>query len=85
MSPVLIAVVVIILLFVIAIFAWKITSENKAKKNYKPPVANDKIVLPEMKDEQFPARTRKNLRFCPSCGVPNSDHSAYCTECGTKL
>ena len=85
MSPVLIAVVVIILLLVIAIFAWKITSESKAKKNYKPPVANEKIVLPEMKEEQLPARSGKNLRFFPSCGTANSDQSAYCIKCGAKL
>lgn len=85
MSPVLIAVVVIILLLVIAIFAWKITSESKAKKNYKPPVANEKIVLPEMKDEQLPAKSEENLHFCPSCGTANSDQSTFCTNCGAKL
>ena len=85
MSPVLIAVVVFILLLVIDVFAWKITSESKAKKNYKPPVATDKIVLPEMKDEQLPAKSGKNLRFCPSCGTANSDQSTFCTNCGAKL
>lgn len=85
MSPVFIAVAVIVVLLVIALLVWKITSESKAKKTYKPPVANEKIVLPEMKDEQLPARSGKNLRFCPSCGTANSDQSAYCTKCGAKL
>ena len=85
MSPVLIAIAVIVLLLVAALLVWKITSENKAKKNYKPPVANEKIVLPEMRDEQFPAKSGKNLRFCLSCGEPNSDQSAYCVKCGNKL
>lgn len=84
MSPAVIIAILVVLL-VIGIFVWKITSESKAKKTYKPPVATEKIVLPEMKDEELPAKFGKNLRFCPSCGVPNSDRSAYCTECGTKL
>lgn len=84
MSPVVIVAILVILL-VIGIFIWKIISESKAKKNYKPPMANEKIVLPEMKDEQLPARSGKNLRFCPSCGTANSDQSAYCTKCGAKL
>ena len=84
MSPAVIIAILVVLL-VIGIFVWKITSESKAKKNYKPPVATDKIVLPEMKDEDLPARSGKNLRFCPSCGTANSDQSAYCIKCGTKL
>ena len=84
MSPVVITAILVALL-VIGIFVWKITSESKAKKTYKPPVANEKITLPEMKDEELPAKSGKNLRFCPSCGAPNSDRSAYCTECGAKL
>lgn len=84
MNPLLIA-AVIIFLFMIGIFVWKITSESKAKKNYKPPAANEKIVLPEMKEAQLPARSEKNLRFCPSCGSANSDQSAYCIKCGVKL
>lgn len=84
MSPVII-IAILIFLLVIGLFIWKITSESKAKKTYKPPVANDKIVLPEMKDEQLPARSGKNLRFCPSCGTANSDQSDYCTKCGAKL
>lgn len=84
MSPAVLIIILVILL-VIGLFVWKITSESKAKKNYKPPVATDKIVLPEMKDEELPAKSGKNLRFCPSCGAPNSDRSAYCTECGAKL
>lgn len=84
MSPAVIIAILAVLL-VIGILVWKITSESKAKKNYKPPVATDKIVLPEMKDEELPAKSGKNLRFCPSCGAPNSDRSAYCTECGAKL
>ena len=83
MSPVIIA--VIVLLLVAVLLAWKVTSENKAKKNYKPPVANQKIVLPEMRDEQLPAKSGKNLRFCPSCGEPNSDQSSYCVKCGNKI
>ena len=84
MSPAAI-VAILVFLLVIGLFAWIITSESKAKKTYKPPVANDKIVLPEMKDEQLPARSGKNLRFCPSCGTANSNQSAYCTKCGAKL
>lgn len=84
MSPAVIIAILVVLL-VIGIFVWKITSESKAKKTYKPPVANEKITLPEMEDEELPARSGKNLRFCPSCGAPNSDQSAYCTECGAKL
>ena len=84
MSPVVI-IAILVFLLVIALFVWKTTSESKAKKTYKPPVASDKIVLPEMKDEQLPAKSGKNLRFCPSCGAPNSDQSAYCSECGAKL
>ena len=84
MSPVVIIAILVVLL-VIGLFVWKITSESKAKKTYKPPVANEKIVLPEMKDEELPAKSGKNLRFCSSCGAPNSDRSAYCTECGAKL
>lgn len=84
MSPIVIVAILVILL-AIGLFVWKITSESKAKKNYKPPMANEKIVLPEMKDEQLPARSGKNLRFCPSCGTANSDQSAYCTKCGAKL
>ena len=84
MSPVVI-IAILVALLVIGIFVWKITSESKAKKTYKPPVANEKITLPEMKDEELPAKSGKNLRFCPSCGAPNSDRSAYCTECGAKL
>lgn len=84
MSPAVIIAILAVLL-VIGILVWKITSESKAKKNYKPPVATDKIVLPEMKDEELPAKSGKNLRFCPSCGTANSDQSAYCIKCGTKL
>lgn len=84
MSPVVVIAILVVLL-VIGILVWKITSESKAKKNYKPPVATDKIVLPEMKDEELPAKSGKNLRFCPSCGTANSDQSAYCIKCGTKL
>lgn len=84
MSPAVIIAILTVLL-VISILVWKITSESKAKKNYKPPVATDKIVLPEMKDEELPARSGKNLRFCPSCGTSNSDQSAFCTKCGAKL
>ena len=83
MSPVVIVVIIVILL-VIGLFVWKISCESKAKKTYKPPVANDKIVLPEMKDEQLPAKSGKNLRFCPSCGAANSDQSAFCSKCGAK-
>jgi len=85
MNPVLIAIVIVISLLAIAVFVWKIASENKAKKNYKPPVASEKLVLPEMRDEQLPAKSGKNLRFCPSCGEPNSDQSTYCSKCGNKL
>lgn len=85
MNPVVIVCLILFILIVISIFAWKTTSENKAKKNYRPPVATDKIVLPEMKDEQLPARSGKDLRFCSSCGTPNSTQSTYCTNCGTKL
>ena len=84
MSPAVLIIILVVLL-VIGILVWKITSESKAKKTYKPPVATEKIVLPEMKDEELPAKSGKNLRFCPSCGAPNSDQSAYCTECGAKL
>ena len=84
MSPAVIIAILAVLL-VIGVLVWKITSESKAKKNYKPPVATDKIVLPEMKDEELPAKSGKNLRFCPSCGTANSDQSAYCIKCGTKL
>ncbi len=84
MSPVVI-IAILVALLVIGIFVWKITSESKAKKTYKPPVANEKITLPEMKDEELPARSGKNLRFCPSCGTANSDQSAFCTKCGAKL
>ena len=84
MSPAVIIAILAVLL-VIGILVWKITSESKAKKNYKPPVATDKIVLPEMKDEEFPAKSGKNLRFCPSCGTANSDQAAYCIKCGAKL
>ena len=84
MSPAVIIAILAVLL-VIGILVWKITSESKAKKNYKPPVATDKIVLPEMKDEELPAKSGKNLRFCPSCGTANSDQSAYCIKCGAKL
>ena len=85
MNPVLIAIVIVIFLLAIALFVWKIASENKAKKNFKPPVASEKVVLPEMRDEQLPAKSGKNLRFCPFCGEPNSDQSAYCTKCDNKL
>lgn len=84
MSPVVIVAILVVLL-VIGILVWKITSESKAKKTYKPPVATEKIVLPEMKDEELPAKSGKNLRFCPSCGTANSDQSPYCIKCGTKL
>lgn len=84
MSPVVI-IAILVALLVIGIFVWKITSESKAKKTYKPPVANEKIVLPEMKDEELPAKSGKNLRFCPSCGTANSDQAAYCIKCGSKL
>ncbi len=84
MSPVVIIAILVVLL-VIGLFVWKITSESKAKKTYKPPVANEKIVLPEMKDEELPAKSGKNLRFCPSCGTANSDQAAYCIKCGAKL
>ena len=76
MSPSVIIAILVVLL-VIGLFVWKITSESKAKKTYKPPVANEKIVLPEMKDEELPAKSGKNLRFCPSCGTANSDQSPY--------
>ena len=85
MNPIIIACIIIFLLILVAMFVWKKTSENKAKKNYKPPIANEKIVLPEMKDEQLPARSGKNLRFCPACGTANSDQAACCIKCGTKL
>ena len=85
MSPVLIAVVSVVLLLIIALFVWKITSENAAKRNYKPPIASEKIVLPEMRDDVLPAKSGKNLQFCASCGAPNSDQSTYCTSCGAKL
>lgn len=84
MSPVVIIAILVVLL-VMGIFVWKITSESKAKKTYKPPVATEKIVLPEMKDEELPAKSGKNLRFCPSCGTANSDQSAFCAKCGAKL
>ena len=84
MSPVVIIAILVVLL-VIGLFVWKITSESKAKKTYKPPVATAKIVLPEMKDEELPAKSGKNLRFCPSCGTANSDQAAYCIKCGAKL
>ena len=84
MSPVVIIAILVVLL-VIGLFVWKITSESKAKKTYKPPVATEKIVLPEMKDEELPAKSGKNLRFCPSCGTANSDQAAYCIKCGAKL
>ena len=85
MSPVFIAIVVIVLAIVIGLFVWKITSESKAKKNYRPPVASEKVILPEMRDEELPAKSGRNLRFCPACGEPNSDKSAFCVKCGNKL
>ena len=85
MNPVLIAIVIVVLLLAIAVFVWKFVSENKAKKNYKPPMASEKLVLPEMKDAPLPAKSGQNLRFCPTCGEANSDQSTYCIKCGKKL
>ena len=85
MSPVFIAIVVIVLAIAMGLFVWKITSESKAKKNYKPPVASEKVILPEMRDEELPAKSGRNMHFCPACGEPNSDKSAFCVKCGNKL
>lgn len=85
MSPLLIAIAIVVLLLVTSLLFWKITSENKAKRSYKPPVASAKVVLPEMKDEELPAKSGDHLRFCPMCGAANSDQSAFCVKCGYKL
>ncbi len=85
MNTILIAVAVVVVLLVIAVLVLKISSEKKAKETYKPPVASEKKVLPEVKEATLPARSEKHLTFCRNCGTPNSDQSAFCSNCGSKL
>ena len=85
MNPVLIAVIIVVFLLALAILVWKSASEKKTKKNYKPPVASEKKVLPKARDEQLPAKSGQELRFCPFCGGPNSNQNTYCSKCGAKI
>ncbi len=85
MSPGLAAVIGIVVLLVIGVFVLKITGENKAKKNYKPPVPSEKTVLPDVAEEKLPARSRDDLKFCPNCGAANAGQSAACSECGFEF
>ena len=85
MSPGLTVAIGIIVLLMIGIFSLKITGENKAKKNYNPPVPSEKTILPDVAEENLPARSRDDLKFCPNCGAANAGQSAACSECGFEF
>ena len=85
MNPILITVIIGVFWFATVVLIWKCASEKKAKKNYKPPIASEKIVLPKARDEQLPAKSGQELRFCPFCGEPNSNQNTYCSKCGAKI
>ena len=85
MKTILIIIAILVVIAVIVIFAYKASSERKAKQTYKPPVPSKKTLLPEIQDEKLPARTEKQLTFCRNCGAPNSTSSSTCSNCGHKL
>ena len=80
-----IIIAIIAVVLVAALFAYKISSESKAKKAYKPPVADEKTVLPAMEETTLPAKSQNRLHFCKNCGTANSDQVSFCSNCGGKL
>lgn len=80
---IIIAIVAVVL--IVAFFAFKISSENKAKKNYTPPVPAAKTVLPKVEEVTLPAKSENRLRFCKKCGFANSDKDVFCSNCGKIL
>ncbi len=76
---------IIVVILALTILIVALVSGNKAKKNYKPPVADERIVLSVPPEAALPTTPAGSLRFCPKCGTANSNKNSYCTDCGTKL
>ena len=76
---------IVLVLILILFFVIKTVDGNKAKKNYVPPVARAKTVLPDFSDPPSPAQSGRDLSFCSKCGTANTKQTSFCTNCGSKL
>ena len=76
---------IIFILLLTLFFVIKTIDGNKAKKNYVPPVAKEKTVLPDFSDPPSPPQSGHDLRFCSKCGSVNMKDASNCTKCGAKL
>lgn len=75
-------IVVGLIVVILAVLAFKIISEKKARENYKPPVAKEKYELPDPPSNPMRVESADELMFCEACGTANRSSAKFCLNCG---
>ena len=75
-------VVIVLIVLVIGIFAFKIISEKKARETYKPPVAKEKYELPDPPNNPMRVESADEFVICDVCGTANRSSAKFCFNYG---